>query len=89
MSGESTPWDSLIRKAVRGEILPEAAEAEAKALGFGPLARKPKESMFDPMPAASPQAGFLLPRDRDGREGCAIFSGTHAISFFRSCLIFA
>jgi hypothetical protein len=49
MSGELDRWESLVRKAERGEILPEAAEAEAKVLGLGPLAHKPKESSFDPM----------------------------------------
>jgi hypothetical protein len=40
---------SLIRKARCGEISSDDAEAEAKRLGLGPLARKSKEADFDPM----------------------------------------
>jgi hypothetical protein len=46
---EKKDRESLIRKARCGEISSDAAEAEAKRLGLGPLARKPKESDFDPM----------------------------------------
>jgi hypothetical protein len=50
VTGEPDPSDSLIEKVLRDEISPAAAEAEAKRLGLGPLARKPKESSsFDPM----------------------------------------
>jgi hypothetical protein len=49
MTGEPDTRDSLIRKALRGDISPDDAEAEAKRLGLGPLARKPNESDFDPM----------------------------------------
>jgi hypothetical protein len=46
---EKEDRESLIRKARCGEISSHAAEAEAKRLGLEPLARKPKESDFDPM----------------------------------------
>ncbi len=49
MNNDPHDLETLIKKASRGEILPDAAEAEAKRLGVGPLARKPKESSFDPM----------------------------------------
>jgi hypothetical protein len=38
MTGEPDTRDSLIRKALRGDISPDDAEAEAKRLGLGPLA---------------------------------------------------
>jgi hypothetical protein len=49
VTGEPDPKASLIEKALRGEILPAAGEAEAKRLGLPPLACKPEESAFDPM----------------------------------------
>jgi hypothetical protein len=49
VTGEPDTRDSLIKKALRGAISPATAEAEAKRLKLGPLARKPKESAFDPV----------------------------------------
>jgi hypothetical protein len=61
--------EALIGKAWRGEISSDVAEAEAKRLGIGPLARKPKESSFDPMsepwwtlPMAIAWIGWRRPR---------------------------
>jgi hypothetical protein len=49
MNNEPDNRETLIGKASRGEISSDVAEAEAERLGVGPLARKPRESSFDPM----------------------------------------
>ena len=53
----SQELEELFQKVRRGELMPDAAEAEAERLGFGKLANTPDPSGFDPMK----QAWWALP----------------------------